>query len=73
MSRNIREIRCVLWPIVSRPQIFAADVKECVMQNIETHEDLIDLGVATEETKGGQFLVLDQQQGRSIAGGISDD
>jgi len=44
------------------------------MQNIETHEeDLIDLGVATEKTKGGQFLVLDQQQGRSIAGGISDD
>lgn len=44
------------------------------MQNIETREeDVIDLGVATEETKGGIFGVLDQQQSLEIAGGISDD
>ncbi|WP_216365591.1 benenodin family lasso peptide [Sphingobium sp. SA916] len=44
------------------------------MQNIETHEeDLIDLGVATEETKGGIFGVLDLQQSLEITGGISDD
>jgi len=74
VSRNIRETLNVFRPIVSEPQIFAADVKECVMQNIETHEeDLIDLGVATEETKGGAFGVLDVQQSLYIIGGISDD
>lgn len=44
------------------------------MQNIETREeDFVDLGVATEETKGGIFGVLDQQQSLELTGGISDD
>ncbi|WP_176590661.1 benenodin family lasso peptide [Sphingobium sp. EM0848] len=44
------------------------------MQNIETREeDFVDLGVATEETKGGIFGVLDVQQSLYINGGISDD
>ena len=44
------------------------------MQNIENREvDLVDLGVTTEETKGGIFGVLDQQQSLELTGGISDD
>lgn len=43
------------------------------MQNIETREEeLVDLGVATEETKGGIIGVLDQQQSLQLTG-ISDD
>lgn len=45
------------------------------MQHTDEHrdDDLIDLGVASEETKGGQFVILDSQNSRSLAGGISDD
>ncbi len=44
------------------------------MQNIDVREDdIIDLGAASEETKGGNFVILDQQQSRSLMGGISDD
>ncbi|WCP12023.1 MULTISPECIES: benenodin family lasso peptide [Sphingobium] len=35
---------------------------------------LIDLGVATEATKGGQSVIFDNQNGRDLTGpGIADD
>lgn len=45
-----------------------------MQRNNEHHDDdLIDLGAASEETKGGQFVILDSQNSRSLTGGISDD
>lgn len=74
MSKNIEESLRAIHSIVCRPQLVAVDVKECMMQKIETREeDLVDLGVATEETKGGIFGVLDQQQSLELTGGISDE
>lgn len=37
-------------------------------------DELIELGVASEATKGGQSIILDNQNGRDLMGpGIVDD
>ncbi|PZU64063.1 benenodin family lasso peptide [Sphingobium sp.] len=37
-------------------------------------DELIELGVATEATKGGQMVIFDNQNGRDLTGpGIADD
>lgn len=37
-------------------------------------DELIDLGVATEATKGGQQVIFDNHNGRDLMGpGIADD
>lgn len=44
------------------------------MRNNEQRDDqLIDLGVASEETKGGEFQVLDSQLSLSKTNGITED
>lgn len=42
-------------------------------KNEQRDDQLIDLGVASEETKGGDFQVIDSNQSLSRLIGISDD
>lgn len=41
--------------------------------NREKIEDVIELGVVSSDTKGGQFIVEDSDQSKSQPLGLSDD
>lgn len=42
-------------------------------KNEQRDDQLIDLGVASAETKGGEYQVFDAQQSLSKLAGISED
>ena len=48
---------------------FRSRTKECVM---EREDEVIDLGTASIETKGGAGLVIDAKNGQQLFG-IADD
>jgi hypothetical protein len=74
LSRYIQPFVRAHVDILIRSQLNAANKEERDMHKNEQRDDQrIDLGVASVETKGGEYQVFDAQQSLSKLTGISTD